>query len=206
MNRSTTIKFYQVLSGELTLTDFEKWIYNSSTLEEEIGSTSYMDLISFDFKDKNATEKIIAFTTELVQSGDFEKWKISKILYEFIELPERAKDLLNDLYDLYCGFPNEDPYEPKGYKFLKQLGLNHLYWIDEDYLKTSYGEKWMNYYKKYEKEIPFYHNQLVPYARAILLALESNEIEIYEKGNYRISNLLKEKFESDKIIELKHKE
>ncbi|HEX3008400.1 MAG TPA: hypothetical protein VHO90_12390, partial [Bacteroidales bacterium] len=106
----------------------------------------------------------------------------------------------------YCGFPNENPYELKGYKFLQNLGLNYLHWIDEAYLKTSYGDKWTDYYKKYESEIPFYHEQLVPVAKLIFSGLQTNEIEIFEKGIYKISDSLKEQLENDKILELKHKD
>jgi hypothetical protein len=163
-------------------------------------------LISFEFKDKYANDKIRSLISRIINIGDFEKWKITNKLKSFIDKPEHTKDLLNDFYDLFFGFPNENPYEQKGYKFLQNLGLNCLYWIDEGYLKSSYGDSWIEYYKKYEAEIPLYHEQLVPIASLILSALTSDEIEIYGKGDYKISDFLKEKLESDKIIKLKHKE
>ncbi len=204
MKEDTKVKFYQFLVGKIGIAEFEKWIYSNSSLEIEIGENSYMDLISFDFKDKSANEILKVFISEIVQIGDFEKWKITNKLREFIDSPERTKDLLNDLYLLFSGLPNDNSNEPKGYKFLQNLGLNYLHWMDEDYLKTCHGDKWTDYYEKYEKEIPLYYKQLVPIARLILSAFQKAEIEIINKGQYVISDSLKEQLESDKVFELRH--
>jgi hypothetical protein len=206
MTDSTKIKFYNVLTGKTSLKDFETWIYSDSDLESEIGTSNYMDLVSFGFNDKNANEKINSIIGNIINNGDFERWKITNKLIDFIDHPEKTKELLNDFYHLFCGFPNENPYEAKGYKFLQNLGLNYLYWIDETYLKTSYGDKWIDYYKKYENEVPLYHQQLVPVAKLILSGLQTNRIEILEKGIYKISASLKAQLESDKILQLKHKD
>ncbi len=107
-----------------------------------------MDLASFDFNDKNAYEKINSIIENIINKGNFERWRIANKLIDFINHPENSKKLLNDFYHLFCGFPNENPYQPKGYRFLQNLGLNSLHWIDEAYLKASYGDKWIDYYKK----------------------------------------------------------
>ena len=206
MTDSTKIKFYDFLTKKISLKDFETWIYSDSVLKSEIGSENYMNLVSFGFNDKNDYEKINSIVGNIINKGDFEKWKITNKLVDFIGHPEKAKELLNDFYHLFCGFPNENPYEPKGYKFLQNLGLNYLHWIDEAYLKANHGDKWFDYYKKYENEIPFYHEQLVPVAKLILSGLQTNGIEIFEKGIYKISDSLKEQLENDKILELKHKD
>lgn len=206
MTDNTKIKFCDFLTGKTSLNDFETWIYSNSALESEIGSDNYMDLVSFDFNDKNAYEKINSIIENIINIGDFERWKIMNKLIDFIDHPEKAKELLNDFYHLFCGFPNENLYEPKGYKFLQNLGLNYLHWIDEAYLKASHGDKWTDYYKKYESEIPLYHKQLVPVAKLILTGLESEEIKILGKGDYNITDSLKEQLESDKVLELKHKD
>ena len=204
MTDNTKIKLYNFLTGKTSHKDFETWVYSNSDLEGEIGSGNYIDLVSFSFNDKNSFEKINALIETIINKGDFERWKITGKLIEFIDHPEKAKELLNDFYHLFCGFPNENPYEPKGYKFLQNLGLNYLHWVDESYLKASYGDKWIDYYKRFESEIPDYHKQLVPIAKLILSGLQSKDIEIFEKGIYKISDTLKEQLESDKILNLKH--
>lgn len=206
MKDSTKKKFYGFLTGKINLKDFETWIYSESALESEIGSGAYMDLVSLDFNERNVYEKLNSIISNVINKGDFETWMISDKLGDFIAHPEKAKELLNDFYHLFCGLPNENPYEPKGYKFLQNLGLNYLHWIDETYLKASHGEKWTDYYKKYESEIPLYHKQLVPVANLILSGLESGEIKILGKGDYDITDSMKEQLESDKVLKLKHKD
>ncbi|HKK77067.1 MAG TPA: hypothetical protein VJ953_18455 [Saprospiraceae bacterium] len=198
----TKEQLYKFLNDDTKLNAFEKWLYSNLNLEEELGSENYLNLVSFNFKSKYANERLKTLVYGIIDKGDFEEWKITTKLQEFIEKPELTKDLLNEFYRLYCGIPYVNSDTPKGYKFLQNLGLNYFYWIDEAYLKLSYGKKWSEYYKKYEAEIPFYHSQLVPVAKLILSALESKEIEILERGIYKITDRLKEKLEGEKILSL----
>ena len=92
-----------------------------------------------------------------------------------------------------------------GFKFLQNLGLNFLFWMDAGYLKTNYGKKWQIEYKKCKDEVPFYNKQLLPIAKKILLAMDTKQIEIKGQGIYTIESKLKEELESELIFKLEHK-
>lgn len=197
--------FYRFLIGDFHIDEFEDWLYSDADLENQIDADWYMDLISFNFRDKYAHDQLSVLLNKIIDKGDFECWKIKTKLKEFIDIPECAKDLLDDIYDLFCCFPNKNPDEIKQYTFLRHLALNPLYWVDEDYLKSCHGDDWPIYLKRYKAKIPFYHKQLVPIASTILSALDSGEITIYGKGNYTISDPLYGKLETGTVMELKDK-
>ena len=93
----------------------------------------------------------------------------------------------------------------KGFKFLQNLGLNHLHWMDKGYLKSNYGKQWQIEYQKCKEDLPFYHRQLEPIASRILKALNDKEIEILDQGRHKITEELKTQLESDTILKIKHK-
>lgn len=199
------LKFYELLMGNLSIEDFEDFVYSDTNLEKQLREGIYLQLISFDFKDKFAKEKLInLIKTKIIQDGKFETWKLKTILNDFLNQPERIDINLDKLYNLYCGKYEENKARKYEYKFLGNLGLNYLFWANESYLQTNYGDNWRTEYNIQKTEFDFYHKQLQNFATEILSAIESKEIEILDDGTYRISTELKHKLETDKIYELKH--
>ena len=118
--------------------------------------------------------------------------------------PEEIIDRLNEFYALYSNAYNSRGEMAPGFKFLQNLGLNYLYWMDEGYLKTHYGNEWQAEYKIFKKELPFYHEQLKPVAKLILQALEDKTIEIFKQGDYVMTDTLRKKLESDTLFRIVH--
>jgi len=46
--------FYDTLSGEKTILEFEEWLYADKTLEGILEANDYLELISFDYKSDTA--------------------------------------------------------------------------------------------------------------------------------------------------------
>ena len=55
LSKNIIDKFYCFLVGEMTILEFEKWVYESPYLENELDEISYYDFMSFGFKKSGAT-------------------------------------------------------------------------------------------------------------------------------------------------------
>ena len=206
MTESNKIAIYKYLNGELTLSQFEEFVYAEKSLEEELDEDNYMYLISFNYKDKNATDSLKEFIYDrLVCEAEFETWRLSSLLNQFIETEVDIDKKLDKFYSMFYGTCNRRGEMVKGYRFLGNLGLNYFYWMDEGYLSTFYSGGLQVELKKAKGDFKFYHSQLKPIAQKILRAIESNDIEIKKFGEYFITDDLKADLESDQIFKLKHK-
>lgn len=200
-------EFYKFLNGDISLLDIETFVYKQIDLEQQLGKEIYSELISFDFKDKNASTDLIQFIFKhIAAEGRYETWKLKSLLYIFLTDFSNIHKYLDKLYHLYCGVYQDNGQRKYQFKFLSNLGLNYLYWVDEGYMKTNYGDNWEKEYKSCFDDFEFYHRQLKPFADEILTALNDNKIQILNDGTYSITDDLKAKLETEKIYELKHSE
>ncbi len=205
ISENNKIEFYKFLNGDKSVEELENFIYSQQDLEQQIDSESYLNLIELNFRDKYDKSKLPELIrTKIIEEGQFEKWKLKRLLNDFLTQPEKIDLYLDKIYHLYCGVYQENGNRRYEYKFLGNLGLNYLHWTDEGYLKTFYGDNWKAEYEKCSTEFEFYHKQLKNFATEILSAINSKEIEILNDGTYRISNNLKNKLETDEIYKLKH--
>lgn len=205
ITENNIIEFYKFLNGDTNLLDIETFVYNQRDLEQQLGKEIYLELISFDFKDKNAEDNLRQFILHhIVSEGQFETWKLRLILNNFLTDISNTHKHLDKLYHLYCGVYQDNGHRKYQYIFLSNLGLNYLYWVDEGYMKTNYGDNWEREYKNCFDDFEFYHKQLKPFADEILTALNSNKIQILDDGTYSITDDLKAKLETETTYKLKH--
>lgn len=198
-------EFYNFLNGDTNLLDIETFVYKQTDLEQQLGKEIYLELISFDFMGKNASADLIQFIFKhIATEGQYETWKLKSLLCSFLTDFSNIHKYLNKLYHLYCGVYQDNGQRKYQFKFLSNLGLNYLYWVDEGYMKTNYGGNWEKEYKKCFDDFEFYHRQLRPFADEILVALNDNKIQILNDGTYLITEDLKAKLETENIYELKH--
>lgn len=57
------VRIWQFIRGDLSVHDFEQWLYSDEGLEEILGKTLYLDVISADYSDKDAlfrTKKLLS--------------------------------------------------------------------------------------------------------------------------------------------------
>jgi len=199
------IEFYKFLNGEKSIEELENFIYSQPDLEQQLGNEIYLNLVELNFKDKYDGAKLLdIIKNRIIEEGNFETWKLKRILNDFLNEPEKTDINLDKIYHLYCGVYKENGQRKYEFKFLGNLGLNYLHWTDKSYLKTNYGENWKAEYEKCSTEFEFYHEQLKDFAKEILFAINSKKIEIFDDGTYIISTDLKSRLETEEIYKLKH--
>ncbi|MEA5260361.1 hypothetical protein VB264_21355 [Arcicella aquatica] len=200
------IEFYKFLNGDISIADFEKFIYSQTDLEHQLDEKIYLELILFNFNDKYIKVLLSDFIKEyIIDEGQYETWKLKIILVDLIADQHNLHIYLDKLYHLYCGIYQDNGVRKYEFKFLSHLGLNYLYWMDKEYFKThSSSSNWEVKYEKYFAEFEFYHQQLKPFAIDILAALNNKEIQILNDGTYSITENIKQKLEPDNIYKLKH--
>lgn len=66
------ILFYEYIGGKLNLEEFEKELYERSDLESSLEEDIYLDLISFDYKNKLNSSKVINYILEKILIGETE--------------------------------------------------------------------------------------------------------------------------------------
>jgi len=205
VNESNKIEFFKFLNGDISISDFENFIYNTTELEQQLDENIYFELISNDFKDKNVITRLSnLIKKEIIEEGQFETWKLRQVLKALINDSQNLPLYLDKLYHAYCGIYQDKEKRKYRLKFLANLGLNYLYWIDEAYMKVNYKDRWKQEYDKSLQNLEFYHQQLKPFAEEVLSALDNMDIVILNDGNYQIKDELKSKLETDKIYTLEH--
>ena len=134
------IQFYKYLSADNSISDLENFIYKQSDLEQQLGNETYFDLINFNFKDKNTSKLKDFLLGHIIDEGQFETWKLKAILLNFLADYKKIDIYLDQLYHLYCGVYQDSGQRKYAFKFLGNLGLSYFWWLDEGYLKITFGE------------------------------------------------------------------
>ena len=115
LSRENLETFYSLFIEDISLSDFEKWIYSNSDLEKSLSADIYHDLISFNYKSDSSKDRFYKLIfTNLLDVNDFEKWKIIRLLRNSLNNKNLPVNLML-MYELYC----------KGYDFLHNLGLGY---------------------------------------------------------------------------------
>jgi hypothetical protein len=106
-------KYFELVENNISLKEFENWVYNSRFLEHELNENEYLDLISLNYNTPSCIYELGKILTDKIDKGKFEKKRMCKILNSIADRDgSEAKNLIL-CYDLYC----------KGYAFLQDLGL-----------------------------------------------------------------------------------
>lgn len=127
LSKNIIDKFYLFLIGEMTILEFEKWVYDSKDLENELDEITYYDFISFGFKKSGAIYELEHLIRKHINISEYETWKLKKILLNVFERKNNYYDSILQFYDLYC----------KGYNFLDNLGIGFGLTLDCPY--SEYG-------------------------------------------------------------------
>lgn len=78
--------FFRLLNGDMSISDFEQWIYTSGDLlEQELESEIYLELVSFNYKQKDSLQLLINKAKTLVNMDEFNIWRTSRLLTDIIE-------------------------------------------------------------------------------------------------------------------------
>lgn len=109
------IQFFDVYIDEISVADFEKWLYSEKELEQLLDHEIYIELISLNFKGRHVKHEISKVIDSFLDFGKFEERKLRKLLTDLITPTDNFGKALMSTYDLYCS----------GYSFFNNLGLAH---------------------------------------------------------------------------------
>jgi len=107
--------FFKTIKGEISIENFEKWIYTDEEIESILNADDYLDLVSLNYKKSGAKYELYNLLKKQVEIGEFETFKMLGLLEETKKKDEKLPHHLMEFYDLYC----------KGYFFLQILGLKY---------------------------------------------------------------------------------
>ncbi len=195
MKNDIKITSFKFLNKEMSIEEFEKSIYYQTEIESQLNEKTFQELLEFNYKSENSESSLRKIIIEkIIGKGEFEKWKLIKLLSKFIIDVKNAPIYLDKMYDLYLGQHQENGNRLYEYRFLAGLGLNYFYWLEEGYLRINYGDNWKDEYEKLikNKEIENEHKKLKPTAELILESLKNNQIQIDNSGTYNITKELRQ--------------
>ncbi len=118
MNKLPTdiqIEFFKLLNNELSVVDFEQWVYKTKEIETHFDQADFIEFISLNFKNRHFVHEMKKIVDKYLDYGEFEKRKIDKILNDLVSKTDDFAKSLIATYDLYCD----------GYSFLDNIGLGY---------------------------------------------------------------------------------
>ncbi len=83
---TTKQTFFRLLNGDLAIKEFEQWVYNSSdNLEAELQPDFYLDLISFNYNQKDNFRQLGDKIGTQIDTNEFNIWRTRRLLRDIIE-------------------------------------------------------------------------------------------------------------------------
>lgn len=133
MTLPTDIKqiFFDTLSGDKTVLEFEQWLYADKRLEAILNPEDYLDLISYGYKSDTAKYGLFRLLEKHSDKGELETKRIYRLLEKALNRDKKLPEILMTFYDLYC----------KGYDFFDNLGLGYGLRVEVPAI-NNYEETW----------------------------------------------------------------
>ena len=91
--------FFRLFQKEISIINFEKWLYDTSELENLLGE-KYYDLIAVDFKDSKVVDEIKSISNTFLNYSEFETREIIRLLDKVVRLDDDFPVILKIIYDL----------------------------------------------------------------------------------------------------------
>ena len=170
---------YKTMKKDISLNEFEPWLYEHDELESIVGSDHYYELISTNFKDKYAFETIEKLIKEIISIAEFEEKRIRKLLSEITTSKDSISKSAEEIYDEYCN----------GYSFLRFIALTYISTAGYDEVSVFPNES----------SIKPYRNKIRTEATRLLKFLESGEITIICEYIYIDSRNFEDKIEEHSL-------
>lgn len=187
-------RFYNTIKGDISLDDFEQWLYADKELEKYLKFDDYLDLISLSFKKSGAKYELWNLLKKHIDLGAFETYKILTLLNEAKEKNERLPYILMEFYNLYC----------IGYTFFQDLGLGIGLTVEVPRVDNNTAETWNELTSEQQKEmLARFSPELDECIEQVILWLDTKKIiltgEQDEIGHYDYEDLRTEEERKSKI-------
>ncbi|EMJ55087.1 hypothetical protein LEP1GSC111_3685 [Leptospira interrogans str. UT126] len=105
---------FTFLFGNLSLQEFEIFLYESKEIENTFKYDEYIELLSLNFSKRSNRHEAFKIIEKNIDMSEYEVWRLNKIFNSIVHREENYPQLIASLYDLYC----------KGYYFLNILRLD----------------------------------------------------------------------------------
>jgi hypothetical protein len=187
-------RFYKTIKGDISLDDFEHWLYTDKELEKHLKSDDYLDLISLSFKKSGAKYELWNLLKKNIDLGEFETYKMLGLLNEAKQKTERLPYILMEFYDLYC----------KGYNFFQDLGLGIGLAVEVPRVNNTTADTWDELTREQQKELlDSFSPELEECIEQVIYWLETKKIiltgEQDEIGHYEYEDLRTEEEKKSKL-------
>ena len=165
-------KILQLDNSDLTIHDFEMWVYQSQELEVLLTPDDYLELISLNYRSKFVRNQIEKIISKYVDCSKFETAKLKSLLVKAKEWDKDTGEILRSFYDMYCD----------GYYFLHDLGLG--YGLACEVPLNSGANSWeeLNDNEKNELINGFYPH-IIGHIEKVLEWIDNNKIILTGKKN-----------------------
>ena len=150
-------------------------------------SQDYLDLLSFNFKQKDADYELRKLLEKHISQLDFDNWNIRRLLNELITEQRDPVDVIEHLYGLYCN----------GYGFLREVGLPYVLGVS-DIPRLTEKSLWNERaFESKRKMLDNYLSDQKPKSKRLLEALDKGDIKIVVAGQYQITSELANSLQLD---------
>lgn len=179
--------FFKTLQGDIPVDEFEQWLYGNKEIEHVLNPDDYLELISLNYKKSGARYELKNLLFKQIDLGEFETYKMLKLLNEVALKDSQLPYVLRKFYELYC----------QGYNFLLDLGVRYgLILIDPRVLHEDIYVEWDNMTVIEQQELI---QQLLPdldveiarvkdwllAKKIVLTGRQDNEYNYFEYEDYR---------------------
>jgi hypothetical protein len=189
-NEEMETYYFRFLNGEISLEDFEQWLYATPELETYLGETAYFELVSFNFHQPAVKYELFKLLDIYTTPAEFYTWQLKQLLKS---LSDSLLDNTLDQVEVFEGLYNM---YSKGYYLLSDVGLEFLLETNELPKRTAQHLWDEKEYKRLREALEKYLILLKEEVEIALPALESGDLKIINQHEYRISPVLDQKLKA----------
>ncbi|MGF9977308.1 hypothetical protein [Viridibacillus arvi] len=191
MNSKTNIQkqFYKIYKGQISISEFEEWLYKTQEIESIYGNDFYFNLLDLDYRKKHIKNELEKLIEMKIPFDEFEHTRIISLLENIIYEKGDIVEILEQLYDDYCS----------GYSFLRYLGLSYITGIDV-FPKLQQKDEWdKNEFDSKREILNSIKPKIIDEAKRLLSFFQKGLIKIIEENDYSDYRKEEEKIELNNI-------
>ncbi|MGE6488686.1 hypothetical protein [Paenisporosarcina sp. NPDC076898] len=191
MNSKINIQkqFYKIYKGQISISEFEEWLYKTQEIESIFGNDFYFSLLDLDYRNKNIKIELEKLIEMKIPFDEFEQTRIISLLENIKYEKDDIVEILEQLYDDYCS----------GYSFLRYLGLTYITGIDE-LPKLQQKDEWDK--KEFDSKREILNSikpKIINEAMRLLSFFQEGLLKIIEVNDYSDYRKEEEKIELNNI-------
>ncbi len=96
------LQFFRAIKGNVSIAEFEQWVYATPELERHLSAEDYLELITFNYKPNYAKYDFYPMLEKHVDMGRYEFYRIRTYLNDILKKDSEYPRLVANSYDEYC--------------------------------------------------------------------------------------------------------